>query len=120
MESTRKCLDCGETIAGRRDKKFCSDSCRVNYHNLKNTSTSRKIRSIYSILLRNRNILMKLKEAGTRYTDKESLMMEGYNFVYHTHIYEARKSIVIGIFDYSLHFRQDNRIGIACSSERNP
>lgn len=75
---------------------------------------------IYSILLRNRNILMKLSEAGNRYTDKESLMVQGFNFSYHTHIHQAGKSLVMGIFDYSLHFRQDNRIGIACSSEGNP
>lgn len=120
MEKHRKCLDCGEPISGRRDKKFCNDSCRVNYHNGKNASKNKEIRSIYSILLRNRNILMKLWEQGNRVTDKEKLLLVGFNFTYHTHVHQNRNTIILGIFDYSLHFRQNNRIGIACSAEVKP
>ena len=29
----RKCLQCGATIQGRADKKFCCDDCRTDYHN---------------------------------------------------------------------------------------
>ncbi len=120
MEKPGKCLDCGEPLSGRRDKKFCSDSCRVNYHNGKNISKNREIRSIYSILLRNRNILMKLWEQGNRVTDKDKLLMNDFNFTYHTHVQQAGKTIILGIFDFCLHFRQDNRIGISCSAELKP
>jgi hypothetical protein len=27
------CLECGEKIVGREDKKFCSDGCRNAYNN---------------------------------------------------------------------------------------
>lgn len=31
----RKCPVCGSVIAGRVDKIFCSDDCRVHYHNVR-------------------------------------------------------------------------------------
>lgn len=49
-ENIRKhCLSCGETITGRTDKKFCSDSCRVYFNN-------RKYREKY--LTRSRNVYL--------------------------------------------------------------
>ena len=29
----KKCLDCGDSLRGRTDKKFCSDQCRNSYNN---------------------------------------------------------------------------------------
>ncbi|MBC7654417.1 MAG: DUF2116 family Zn-ribbon domain-containing protein, partial [Oligoflexus sp.] len=29
----KQCLDCGNSIKGRADKKFCDDQCRSNYNN---------------------------------------------------------------------------------------
>lgn len=29
----KTCLECGEKIIGRADKKFCSDQCRISYNN---------------------------------------------------------------------------------------
>ena len=29
----KTCLECGEKIVGREDKKFCSDGCRNAYNN---------------------------------------------------------------------------------------
>lgn len=29
----KKCLECGEKIVGRADKKFCNDYCRNAYNN---------------------------------------------------------------------------------------
>lgn len=31
----RRCPVCGSVIAGRVDKIFCSDDCRVHYHNIR-------------------------------------------------------------------------------------
>lgn len=30
--SARKCLQCGDPVIGRLDKKFCEDSCKTAYH----------------------------------------------------------------------------------------
>ena len=30
------CLECGEKIIGRSDKKFCNDACRNSYNNKQN------------------------------------------------------------------------------------
>ena len=33
-ENLKTCVNCGEPVgAGRRDKKYCSDPCRTEYHN---------------------------------------------------------------------------------------
>ena len=29
----KNCLECGDAIAGREDKKFCCDGCRNSYNN---------------------------------------------------------------------------------------
>ena len=38
MEQIRRCPVCGRAIAGRSDKKFCSDICRTFYHNKRRLS----------------------------------------------------------------------------------
>ena len=38
----RRCPVCGRAIAGRSDKKFCSDICRAFYHNERKLSKRKK------------------------------------------------------------------------------
>jgi len=37
-----RCIECGEILNGRRDKKFCSDTCRTSYNNNKRLNNKRK------------------------------------------------------------------------------
>ena len=39
------CLECGEQIQGRSDKKFCSDYCRNSHNNKVNTESKNLIRN---------------------------------------------------------------------------
>ena len=32
MKEEKRCLECGDVIKGRADKKFCDDQCRSNYN----------------------------------------------------------------------------------------
>jgi len=41
----RLCLDCGEAIRGRADKKFCNDQCRSNYNNQLNNDSHNLVRN---------------------------------------------------------------------------
>jgi len=60
MEVNKYCLLCNEKLSGRIDKKFCSDYCRTQYHNVRNKLSADLIRKINTILKRNRRILTEL------------------------------------------------------------
>jgi len=93
--ATRTCLECGEKIVGRADKKFCSDQCRNTYNNRLNSDASNTVRNINNILRKNRRILKDLnKQSGKTIVNKEILLTSGFNFSYHTHTYTTKKGDV--------------------------
>lgn len=89
MEKT--CLDCGETLIGRADKKFCNDQCRNNYNNRQNSDTSTQMRNINNILRKNRRILAALIPEDKITVHKDKLSAQGFNFNYITHLYITQK-----------------------------
>ncbi|OYU84587.1 MAG: hypothetical protein CFE24_05995 [Flavobacterium sp. BFFFF2] len=56
----RFCVECGTTLRGREDKKFCDDHCRSTYNNRLNRSAYQNARSIDRKLKRNYRILQNL------------------------------------------------------------
>lgn len=90
----RTCQECGEPIAGRIDKKFCSDSCRNAWHNSLNRETSNTVRRINGLLRKNRQILAGLNPEGKTTVHREKLAGSGFNFNYHTHTYKTRAGAV--------------------------
>ena len=89
MEKT--CLDCGSTIKGRADKKFCDDQCRSNYNNRLKAETTGIVKTINQVLGKNRKILEKLNPEGKAKVAKAKLLKEGFNFTYLTHTYSTQK-----------------------------
>lgn len=91
-ENTKKCEQCGKTLKGRTDKRFCDDSCRNVYNNQLKLQTSKQVRIINLILQKNRRILESLlsREEDTAKTNREKLLKLGYQFMYHTHLYTTR------------------------------
>lgn len=85
------CLDCGELIIGRADKKFCNDQCRNNYNNRLNSDTSALVRNINNHLRKNRRILLDLNPTGKVTVHKDKLINLGFNFNYFTHVYVTQK-----------------------------
>ena len=57
----RNCLECGRSLIGRSDKKFCSDDCRTNHNNKQNSDQTNYIRRVNNILRKSRRILVQLK-----------------------------------------------------------
>ena len=53
----KTCLECGEKIVGREDKKFCSDGCRNAYNNKINKDSTNFMRNINNKLRKNYRIL---------------------------------------------------------------
>lgn len=80
------CLECGEKIIGRSDKKFCNDSCRSAYNNKKNKDSSILMRNINNKLRKNFRILSQQKFVdGKAKVTKQNLFIDGFDFTYFTH-----------------------------------
>ena len=80
-----ECLECGDKIHGRSDKKFCSDSCRNTYNNNQNKDSTNLMRRINYILRKNYRILSALPFSdGKTKTTKNKLQSEGFDFEYFT------------------------------------
>jgi len=85
--NSKTCPECGKTIIGRADKRFCSDECRSAFNNAKNRVTNNNIRNINAILKRNRDILLLLNPEGKANVARQKLIDAGFNFNYHTNTY---------------------------------
>lgn len=97
----KSCLDCGEPMIGRADKKFCSDQCRNNYNNKRNSDVNNLMRNINNILRRNRRILEDLIPDEKAIVPKDKLSDLGFSFQYFTHIYTTRKGgVYYFCYDY--------------------
>ena len=89
----RICLDCGDKILGRSDKKFCSDQCRNNYNNRLNRDSNNYVRNVHGLLRRNRKILSDLYDDGHRRLHRDALIALGYNFTFFTHMVETAEGL---------------------------
>lgn len=90
MESDKYCLLCKDKLEGRRDKKFCSDYCRTEYHNRRNRKSDESVRRINAILKSNRRILAELNPIRKTVVSGQILLAKGFNFKYFTSIYNTK------------------------------
>jgi hypothetical protein len=90
----KKCLECGDKITGRSDKKFCSDQCRISYNNRLNSDETNLVRNINNTLRKNRRILIELNTAGKTKVSREKLMERGFDFNYFTGNYTTKEGAV--------------------------
>jgi predicted nucleic acid-binding Zn ribbon protein len=87
----RNCLNCGEVLKGRPDKKFCDDACRNAFNNQQNAESTNYMRNVNHLLRKNRRILMQLNPSGKAKTTKMKLLEAGFNFEYFTSIYRTKE-----------------------------
>ena len=83
----RNCPECGKSVFGRVDKKFCNDSCRNAYNNKANAASTNYMRNVNNVLSKNRRVLIELNPDGKRKTLKEKLFKKGFDFDFHTSTY---------------------------------
>ncbi len=86
-----KCKVCGSPIVGRRDKQFCTDSCRSIHHQDLKKKDPVLIKNINTILKKNRNILAALNPEGKKTMPKDQLASKGFDFKYSTHHFHTKK-----------------------------
>lgn len=88
--ASKTCLECGDVVQGRADKKFCSDQCRTSFNNKNNSDTTNFMRNINNILRKNRRILAELNPKGKSKVTKTKLMDLGFKFSYFTNTYKTK------------------------------
>ena len=86
------CLSCEKPVKGRSDKKFCDDYCRAAFNNDLKSASNNLVRNVNNALGKNRRILESLLPQGdaTAKTNHDKLIEKGFQFKYHTHIYNAK------------------------------
>lgn len=87
---TKSCLECGDKIIGREDKKFCSDSCRNSYNNKQNKDANNYMRNINNKLRKNYRILAELNIDGKSKTTRAKLLSKGFDFDFFTSILHTK------------------------------
>ncbi len=87
---TKLCLECGEPIKGRSDKKFCSDYCRNAYNNKVNKESKNLIRNINNHLRRNYKILSGLNTGGKTKIHGSKLINQNFDFKLFTSVYTTK------------------------------
>ena len=90
----KDCLECGEKIVGRTDKKFCSDYCRNSYNNNLNKDSKNLVRNVNNLLRKNYRILEELNPEEKTKTTKSKLLSKGFSFEYFTSIYTTKTGTV--------------------------
>lgn len=90
----RKCQECGDTLRGRADQKYCSDQCRNAFNNKLMSETNNMIRQINRILKKNQLILSVLNPAGKTTVNQSDLLINGFNFNYFTNVYATKNGRV--------------------------
>ncbi len=112
------CLECGEKLVGRIDKKFCNDTCRNAYNNKQVSDSSRLVRRINRILKSNHKILEEMNPKGKTITLKEQLLNRGFNFKYHTNTYTTREGrIYYYCYDLGYSELENNRVILVKSKD---
>lgn len=86
----KTCLECGEKLVGREDKKFCSDGCRNAYNNKINKDSTNLMRNINNKLRKNYRILSELNPEGKSKTNRTKLIAKGFDFEHFTSIYTTK------------------------------
>ena len=87
---SKTCLECGDKIVGREDKKFCSDACRNAYNNKMNKDQNNLMRNINNKLRKNYRILCELNPENKTKTTRTKLLAKGFDFEFITSIYETK------------------------------
>lgn len=86
----KSCLECGEKIIGREDKKFCSDGCRNAYNNKINKDSNNLMRNINNKLRKNYRILSEINTDGKTKASRSKLLSKGFDFEFFTSVLNTK------------------------------
>ena len=105
------CLECGEPIKGRSDKKFCSDYCRNTYNNKINKESKNLIRNTNNRLRKNYKILTELNHTGKTTVSRNKMSQLNFDFQLFTSIYTTKTGNVYHyVYDQGYLFLEKDRV----------
>lgn len=111
MNDHRKCLTCSKPIAGRADKKYCSDYCRATFRNAKQKQLPAYVHFVNQKLLHNRAVLSELNPAGKTKVHKEQLLQRGFHVGYFTNTFQTQKGhTYFFCYDYGYCILPDEKV----------
>lgn len=87
----KHCLECGDELMGRVDKKFCNDQCRTTYYRKQNLDAIHLIQDINNQLKKNRAILLQFNKTGKATVRKSKLDKAGFNFSLYTSSFTTKE-----------------------------
>jgi len=104
------CLECGEDLKGRRDKKFCNPYCKSSYHYKKTLENEASLfKKIDDQLKLNRRLLKNYNKAGKAVIRKTDLIKEGFNPNYFTHYWKNKNGdIYLFCYEYGFLEKEEN------------
>ena len=112
------CLECGEPLKGRIDKKFCCDQCRNLYNNRERRVTNNYIRKVNNTLRKNRMILETCSPEGKSRIHRSKLLNMGFNFHYYTNTYKTKTgNLYFFCYEYGYLPLQDDMYTIVLKEE---
>lgn len=110
MIEEKKCLECGDPLRGRIDKKYCSDYCRNSYNNRINKSAKNLIRNTNNRLRKNYKVLAELNRTGKTKVTRSKLIGYNFDFNFFTSIYTTKtNNVYFYIYDQG-YLELDNEI----------
>lgn len=126
-EQPHRCLCCGNDMSyGRPDRKFCSQTCKDQYHNSRRTNSKLARFRVDSILEKNYSILNNLLKMGISQVPRPDIIAMGFNPDFMTHAgvgktticeyacydiaYRISDARVFNIHRMSLNLRQINKV----------
>jgi len=101
LRTTLECLNCKKKLTGRRDKKFCDNQCKAEYHNRNKSYGEIYISNIQSITRHNRKILKTLCPEGKSTVRKEILDQMGFDYRHFSGIYKSKNTVYYLVYDYA-------------------
>ena len=112
------CLECSQEVKGRRDKKFCDDTCRNAYNNRTKNKKTNYMRTLNRRLSKNRSILERLNPNGKSKSTVAKLHALGFDFKHFTSIYETKKGArYYFVYEQGYLLLPDDSIALVVQSE---
>lgn len=106
----KTCPTCGDIIKGRKDKIYCSASCKSAAQYESRSVKEKFFLDVDKQLKTNRKILKRHNQAGFTTLRREKLIEEGFNPRFFTH-YWKNKQHQIYFFCYEFGFSEIERDG---------
>jgi len=118
----KNCTECGRSILGRIDKKYCNDQCRADFHNRSNSVNQKRLRNVNRTIWTNRMVLAEI--CGTKrriIATMEDLMDRGFRPGWCTRVQENDHHVrVQHCYDYFWYWNHsESKVVVECASNIN-